>query len=57
MVKPSKKKFGKKIWKQILEKHFKTKIFITKIYDNIDKCYTIFASLTPFDENRGKDRE
>ena len=46
----------KKIWeKKNLEKSFdkrnfgkinyKRKIFITKIYSNIDKCHTIFALL------------
>ena len=28
----------------------KTKIFITKLYSNIDKCHTIFALLAPFDK-------
>ena len=36
-----KKKFGKI--------NYKKKIFITKIYSNIDKCHTIFALLAPFD--------
>ena len=48
----------KKTWKKILKKkNFKTKIFITKIYNNINKCDAIFASLAPFDKNREKDRE
>ena len=34
------KKFGKI--------NYKRKIFITKIYSNIDKCHTIFALLAPF---------
>ena len=48
---------GKKFWNKILEKSFdkrnfgkinyKRKIFITKIYSNIDKCHTIFALLAP----------
>ena len=37
--------------------NYKTKIFIIKIYSNIDKCHTIFASLALFDKNRTKDRE
>ena len=57
-VKPSKKNFEKKILEKKLEKkvlgkkcwkknfvkiNSKTKIFITKLYSNIDKCHTIFA--------------
>ena len=43
----------------MLEKNFgkinyKTKIFITKIYSNIDKCHTIFSFLAPFDKTGGK---
>ena len=34
--------------------NYKTQIFITKIYSNIDKCHTFFS---PFDKNRTKDRE
>ena len=34
---------------------YKTKIFITKTYSNIDRCYTIFALLAPFDKT-AKDR-
>ena len=29
--------------------NYKRKIFITKIYSNIDKGHTIFALLAPFD--------
>ena len=32
------------------------KIFITKIYSNIDKCHIIFALLASFYKNRAKDR-
>ena len=39
------------------KKNFKTEIFITKIYNNINKCDTIFALLAPFHKNREKDRE
>ena len=42
------KNVGKKNWK---------KIFITMIYNNIDKCDTIFALLAHLDSNREKDRE
>ena len=61
-----KKKFGKKNFeknnKKMLENkkgltkknvgkiNYKTKIFITKTYSNIDKCHTIFALLAPFDK-------
>ena len=63
------KKFWKKIlwekfWKKMLEKSFdkkkfgninyNRKIFITKIYSNIDKCHTIFALLAPFDKTGRK---
>ena len=61
---PSKKIFekkilGKKCWKKNFEKSFgkinyKRKIFITKIYSNNDKCYTIFALLAPFDKTGRK---
>ena len=41
--------------------NYKTKIFITKIYSNIDKCHIIFAllyiALIYFDKNRAKDKE
>ena len=33
---------------------YKRKIFITKIYSNIDKCHIIFALLTPFDRTGRK---
>ena len=36
---------------------YKTKIFITKIYSNIDKFRIIFALLASFDTNRAKARE
>ena len=32
----------------------KTKIFITKLYSNIDKYHTIFALLAPFDKTGRK---
>ena len=35
---------------------FKTKIFITKLYSNIYKCYTIFDLLAPFDKQGGRQR-
>ena len=41
------KSFDKKNFGKI---NYKTKIFITKIYSNIDKCHTIFALLAPFDK-------
>ena len=56
---------GNKFWKKVLKKkifdkknfakiNYKRKIFITKIYSNIDKCHhTIFALLAPFDR-RGR---
>ena len=59
-----KKNLGKKFWKKNLGKNFekknfgkinyKTKIFITKIYSNIDKCHTIFPLLAPFDKTGRK---
>ena len=46
-----KKNFGKKIWKKNFGKiNYKTKIFISKIYSNIEKCHTIFSSVAPFDK-------
>ena len=34
----------KKFWKNNFGKiNYKTKIFITKIHSNIDKCHTIFS--------------
>ena len=54
----------KKCWKKVLEKSFdkknvakinyKRKIFINKIYSNIDTCHTIFALLAPFDRTARK---
>ena len=60
-----KKKFWKKVLtKKMLEKSFdkknvgkinyNSKIFITKIYSNIDKCQIIFALLAPFDRTGRK---
>ena len=53
--KVGKKFLEKKFWKKVLEKRFdrknvgkinyKGRIFINKIYSNIDKCHTIFALL------------
>ena len=40
------KKFGKI--------NYKRKIFMNKIYNNIDKCHTIFALLAPFDRTGRK---
>ena len=35
----------KKLWKKNFAKiNYKTKIFMTKIYSDIDKCYTILPS-------------
>ena len=46
-----KKMLEKKFWKKNFGKiNSKTKIFITKLYSNIDKCYIIFALLAPFDK-------
>ena len=59
-----KKILEKKFWKKSFEKkisvknfgkiNYKTKIFITKIYSNIDKCHTIFALLALFDKTGRK---
>ena len=59
-----KKVLREKFWKEMLEISFdkensgkinyKTKIFITKIYSNIDKCHTILALLAPFETTRRK---
>ena len=54
-----KKFWQKKCWKKVDKKNFgkinyKRKIFITKIYSNIDKCHTIFALLAPFDRTGRK---
>ena len=35
--------------KNVVKINYKRKIFINKIYSNIDKCHTIFALLAPFD--------
>ena len=45
------KSFDKKIKKKI---NYKRKIFINKIYSNIDKCHTIFVFLAPFDRTGQK---
>ena len=55
-----KKNVGKTILKTSFDKknfgkiNYKTKIFITKIYSNIDKCHTILALLAPFDKTGRK---
>ena len=54
-----KKMLGKKFWKSFDKKKFgkinyKRKIFINKIYSNIDKCHTIVALLAPFDRTGRK---
>ena len=46
-------------WKSFDKKNvgkikYKTKIFITTIYSNIDKCHTIFSLLAPFDKTGRK---
>ena len=52
----SKKYFEKKIYEKSFDKknvgkiNSRTKAFITKLYSNIDKCYTIFGLLAPFDK-------
>ena len=46
-----KKSFDKKNFGKI---NYKIKIFITKIYSNIDKCHTVFALLAPFDKTGRK---
>ena len=60
----NKKFWEKKFEKNIFEKSFdkknfgkinsKTKIFIAKLYSNIDKCHTIFALLAPFNRTARK---
>ena len=45
------KSFDKKNFGKI---NYKIKIFMTKIYSNIDKCYTIFALLAPFEKTGRK---
>ena len=47
----SEKKFWKKYFRKI---NSKTKIFITKLYSNIDKCHTFFALLASFDKTGWK---
>ena len=50
-----KKMFEKSFDKKNLRKiNSKTKIFITKLQSNIDKCHTIFALLAPFDKTGRK---
>ena len=50
-----KKNFEKSFDKKNLGKtNSKTKIFITNFYNNIEKCYTIFALLAPFDKTGRK---
>ena len=55
-----KKNFEKKNYEKSFDKknfgkiNSKTKIFITKLYSNIDKCHTIFALLAPFDKTGRK---
>ena len=45
----TKQNFGKNFDKKNFGKiNSKTKIFITKLYSNIDKCHTIFSLLAPF---------
>ena len=46
-----KKSFDKKNFGKL---NSKTKIFITKLYSNIDKCHTIFALLAPYDKTGRK---
>ena len=56
--------WGRNCEKKILEKSFdkkncgkinyKRKIYITKIYNNTDKCHSIFALLAPFDRTGRK---
>ena len=54
-VRPSKtKKIEKKLEKNFGTINYKTKIFITKIYSNIDKGHTFFALLAPFDKTGQK---
>ena len=52
--------FEKKIFQKSCDKknfgkiNSKTKIFVTKLYSNIDKCHAIFALLAPFDKTGRK---
>ena len=48
------KSFDKKTGGKV---NYRTKIFITKIYSNIDKGHIILALLASFDKNRAKDRK
>ena len=49
------KKLKKKNFEQNFGKiNYKTKIFITKNYSNIDKCHTNFALLAPFEKTGRK---
>ena len=55
-----KKNFEKQMFEESFDKknfgkiNSKTKIFITKLDNNIDKCHTIFALLAPFDKTGRK---
>ena len=55
-----KKNFEKKIFEKSFDKknvgkiNSKRKIFITKLYNNIDKCHTIFALLASFEKTGRK---
>ena len=55
-----KKNFEKKIYENSFDKknfgkiNSKTKIFITKLYSNIDKCHTVLPLLAPFDKTARK---
>ena len=50
-----KENFGKVLITQKFGKiNYKRKIFITKMYSNIDKCHTIFALLATFDRTGRK---
>ena len=51
------KKLEKNFKGKIMKKKFWKKIFITKIYTNIDKCHIIFVLLASLDKNRANDRE
>ena len=68
-IKVGKKMFEKKFEKKFLGKifsknvltkknvriiNYETKIFIIKLYSNIDKCHTIIALLAPFDKTGRK---
>ena len=46
-----KNNFDKKNFGKI---NYKRKIFINKIYSNIDKCHVIFTLLAPFDRTEQK---